>query len=125
MNFLEGNKLVFQAKGHPIIIVTAPLERMNIDFERPLLAAGKTSMMLNIVEELSQFSFASPEIYRNLSSPPVITCLTQLICLTRVLAYIHSDQGTSLLFQDVTWLLSKHGVASSHTASYSPKKRLD
>ena len=79
----------------PLIKATQAYECLNIDFKGPLLSSSHNKYILTIIDEYSRFPFAFA--CADVSTETVIKCLTQLFALFSLLAYIHSDRGSSFL----------------------------
>ena len=102
-----------------MIKATQPYERLNLDFKGPLPSASPHRYLLDIVDEYSRFPFAFPS--KDVSTPSVIKCLTQLFSIFGLPAYVHSDRGQAFLSKELKdWLHSK-GVATSKTTPYNPQ----
>ena len=63
----------------PLIKATQPFERLNLDFKGPLPSTSPHRYLLDIVDEYSRFPFAFPS--KDVSTPSVIKCLTQLFSI--------------------------------------------
>ena len=102
-----------------LIHATQPLERINIDFKGPLPSASKNKYILTVGDEYSRFPFAFP--CADMNSSTVTKCFLQLFSLFGMPGYVHSDQGPSLISEEVKTFLHSRRVATSRTSSYNPK----
>ena len=103
----------------PLIKATQPFERLNLDFKGPLPSTSPHKYFLDIVDEYSRFPFVFPS--KDVSSPSVIKCLSQLFSIFGLPAYVHSDRGQSFMSNELkNWLHSK-GIATSRTTPYNPQ----
>ena len=103
----------------PLIKATEAFERLNIDFKGLLPSTSPHRYLLDIVDEYSRFPFAFP--CKDVSTPSVIKCLTQLFSIFGLPAFVHSDRGQGFMSKELKdWLHSK-GVATSRTTSYNPQ----
>ena len=94
------------------------MERLSIDFKRPLLTTSRNAYILKVVDEYSRFPFAFP--CPNMHSSTVIKCLDQIFTLCGMPSYINSDRGTSFLSQEFKEYLSQWGIATSKSTPYHP-----
>ena len=96
------------------------LDRLNIDFKGPLPSVSKNRYLLTVVDEYSHFmwAYACPDM----ESKTVIKCLTQLFTIFGMPNYVHSDQGPSLISEELKIFLHERGVATSRTKIQSPRK---
>ena len=102
-------------KAHHIK-ATQPFERISIYF-KGLLPLKIHPFLLTIVDEFSRFPFAYP--VKDVSTPTVIKCLTNLLSIFGIPRYLHSDRGPSFMFDELMkWLFAK-GVASIQTTPYN------
>ena len=106
----------FRKTPETLIKALHPWERISIDFKGPV--EGKNKYLLFVVDEFSRFPFVFA--CRDVSTPTVIQCLSQLFCLFGLPLYVHSDQGTSFLSKELKQYLSDRGVATSRSTLYDP-----
>ena len=71
-----------------------------------------------MLDEFSRFSFVFA--CRDISTPTLIQCLSQLLCLFGPPLCVHSDQNTSFMSKELKQYLSDRGVATSRSTSYHP-----
>ena len=71
----------------PLIKATQPFERINIDFKGPLPTNNGNKFLLMVVDEYSRFLFVFP--CPDVSTNTVIKCLTSLLSLVGMPAYVH------------------------------------
>ena len=102
----------------PLIKATQPFERINIDFKGPLPSNNGNKYFLNIVDEYSRFPFVFPCF--DISTSTVIKCLTTLISLFGMAAFVHWDSGASFMSHELQAFLREKEVATSRTTSYNP-----
>lgn len=104
--------------GH-LIKATPPLERLSIDFKRPLPLTPRNRYIVTIlyVYSRSPFAFICPDMH----SPIVIGCLGQLFTIFGMSAYIHSDRrgGARFMSAELSEYLRDKGMALNHTTSYN------
>ena len=79
-----------------------------------------TSLWLLMSTPGSHFQF-SVVPFPDVSTNTVLKCLTSLISLVGMPAYVHSDRGASFMSRELREFLSSKGVASSRTTSYNPE----
>ena len=72
-----------------LIKATQPFERLNIDFKGPLPSASKNKYLLTVVDEYLRFPFAFA--CTDMKTPTIIKCLTQLLAIFGMPAYVHSE----------------------------------
>lgn len=101
-----------------MIKATQPFERLSIDFKGPLPSVTRDRYILTVVDEFTRFPFAFP--CYDQSATTVIRCLTQLFSIFGMPAYIHSDQGTAFLSEEVRKFLHGKGISTSNTTRYNP-----
>lgn len=102
-----------------LIKATSPFERLNVDFKGPLPTISRNRYLLVIIDEYSRFPFAFP--CPDMSSLTVINHMKQLFSLFGTPAYIHSDQGSSFMSQELKTFLNNYGIATSRTTAYNPQ----
>ncbi len=85
------------AQSH-LIKATQQFQQLNINFKGPLESNYNNTYFLNIIDENSRFPLVFS--YKDVITTSVIQCLCQLFSLHRMLAYIHSDMGSSLMSQE-------------------------
>lgn len=105
------------AKG-TLIKATQPMERLSIGFKGPLPSTTNIKYMLTVVDEYSRFPFVFP--CPNMHSKTVIKCLESVFSLCGMPSFIHSDQGSSFISQELMVYLSQKGVATSKSTPYHP-----
>ena len=104
--------------GNHLIKALHPMDRLNLDFKGPLPSISTNRYMLNIVDEYSRYMWSYP--CTNVTAKTVIKCLTELFSTFGLPNYIHSDRGSSLISEELTSFLHKHGIATSRTTRYNP-----
>jgi hypothetical protein len=111
----------FTARSHDNHLIKALhcLDRLNIDFKGPLPSVSKNRYLLTVVDEYSRFmwAYACPDM----ESKTVIKCLTQMFTIFGMPNYVHSDQGPSLISEELKIFLHERGVATSRTNRYNPR----
>ena len=109
----------YKPKNPPLIKSTMPFERLSIDFKGPLPSCTQNKYILTVVDEYSRFPFAFP--CKNMESSTVIACLTSLFSMFGLAGYIHSDNGPSLISQELRSFLLTLGIGCSNSAPYNPR----
>ena len=94
------------------------MERLSMDFKGPVPSATRNTYMLTIVDEYSRFPFAFP--CPNMHTKTVIKCLETIFTLCGMPSFIHTDQGSPFMSQELKTYLSQKGVATSRTTPYHP-----
>ena len=96
-----------------LIKATQPFERLNIDSKAPLPSASQNRYMLTvtIVNEYPRFPFIFP--CSDVMSATVMNCLCRLFTIFGMLAYIHSDRGSSFVSTELRSFLSSKEITSS------------
>ena len=94
------------------------MERLSLDFKGPLPSATRNTYMLTIVDEYFRFPFVFP--CPNMHAKTVIKCLEEVFSLCGMPSFIHSDQGTFFMSQELKTYLFQKGVATSKTTPYHP-----
>ena len=114
------NKPKFQRLSNSHLIkATQPFERLSVDFKGPLPSNNKNVYLLDIIDEYSRFPFAFP--CPDTKSSTVISCLNQLFSMFGMPSYIHSDQGSSFMSQELKQYLLSKNVATSRSTPYNPQ----
>jgi hypothetical protein len=107
-------------KGHGTLIkATAAFERISLDFKGPLPSNTRNKYLLTIVDEYSRFPFAYP--CQNITSETVIQCLSHLFSIFGMPGYVHSDQGSSFMSNELKNYLHSRGIATSRSTPYNPE----
>ena len=101
-----------------LIKATQPFERLNIDFKGPLKSNNRNSYFLNVIDEYSRFLFVIT--CKNVSTPTVIRCPSQLFAIFGMPAYVHSDRGSSFKGDELIRFFLNKGIATSRTTAYHP-----
>lgn len=108
----------FVRKNDSVLIKsTQPFERLNVDFKGPIPSSKK--YMLTIVDEYTRFPFAFA--CADQTAQTIIHCFIQIFMIFGMPAFIHSDQGSSFLSQELRDFLHSRGVATSNTTPYNPR----
>ena len=114
------NKPKFQKSSNAHLVkATQPFERISVDFKGPLPSNNKNVYLLDIVDEYSRFPFAFP--CPDTKSSTVISCFNQLFSVFGMPSYIHSDQGSSFMSQELKQYLLSKNVATSRSTPYNPQ----
>ena len=95
-----------------------PMQRISIDFEGHLPTINKNKYILTIVYEHSRFPFAIP--CANTNATAVIESLNQVLVLTGLPNYVHSDRGSAFVSHKLRSYLHSLGVAASISSPYLP-----
>ena len=107
-------------KSHGSLIKsTSPFERLSLDFKGPLPSNTRNRYLLTIIDEYSRFPFAYP--CQNMTSETVIGCLSNLFSIFGMPGYIHSDQGSSFMSNELRNYLHTRGIATSRSTPYNPE----
>ena len=93
------------------------MERLNLDFKRPLPSNSNKKYTLTIADEYSRFPFAIP--YQDAKVVFVYKAFCQIFSIFGVPTYIHSDRGASFMSLDLKKYLHEKGVATSRTTPYN------
>ena len=101
-----------------LIKALAPFERLNMDFKGPLPSDGKNKYLLTIVDEYSRYPFAFP--VADTSTKSVRKCLLTIFGLFGMPSYVHSDNGSGFISQELKSFLLERGVATSRSTRYNP-----
>ena len=102
-----------------LIKSTQAMERLNVDFKRPLPSATRNKYLFTVVDEFSRFPFAIP--CPDTSSRSVINALTEIFALAGTPGFIHSDRGAAFISTEVRDFLHARGIATSCTTPYNPR----
>ena len=108
----------FKPINPPLIKATQPMERLGLDFKGPLPSATQNKYLLVIVDEYSWFPFGFP--CKDMTSSAVIKHLTELFSLFGITSYVHSDNGPSLISDELRDYLVTNGIAYSNSTRYNP-----
>ena len=95
-----------------------PLQRLSIDFKRPL-PSKVHPFLLTIIDEYSRFPFTYP--VKDFSTPTVIKCLGNLFSIFGMPGYVRSDCGPSFMSEELKRWLFEKGIPSSRTTPYNPQ----
>ena len=109
----------FRPENPPLIKATQPFERLGIDFKGPLPSSTQNRYLLTIIDEYSRFPFAYA--CPNMSAGVIIKHLNNLFSVFGITGYIHSDNGPSLISDELRKHLVKNGIAYSNSTRYNPK----
>ena len=109
----------YKPNNPPLIKATQPFERLSIDFKGPLPSVTNNKYILTIVDEFSRFPFAYPS--KDMTAATVIQHLSNLFSVFGLASYIHSDNGPSLICNELRDFLMKVGIAYSNAAIYNPR----
>ena len=109
----------FKPKNPPLIKATQPFERLAIDFKGPLPSVTANKYLLVIVDEFSRFTFAYA--CKDMTAKTVITHLNNLFSVFGITSYVHSDNGPSLICDELRDYLYSLGVAYSNSTRYNPR----
>ena len=69
----------FKPENQPLIEVTRPFHRINIDINEPIPSTTSNKLILTAVDEFSRYPCAFP--CSDMTSPTVISCLSQIFSL--------------------------------------------
>ena len=108
----------FHPLNGKLIKATHPMERLSIDFKRPLPSATRNKYLLTLVDEYSRFPFAIP--CPDINSSTVIKSLDIIFALCGMPNYIHSDRGKSFMSHKLKNHFYGRGIASSKSTPYHP-----
>ena len=117
---LEVKPQFLNSHDAQFVKATQVFERLNIDFKGPLPSVSNNRYILTVIDEYSKFSFAFP--CSDMTPNTIIQCLTQLFSIFGMCSYIHSDRWMSFQSQALKSWLHSHGVSTSRTTSYNPKR---
>jgi hypothetical protein len=109
----------FKPKNPPLIKATQPFERLAIDFKGPVPSATANKYLLVIVDEFSRFTFAYA--CKDMTAKTVIAHLNNLFSVFGITSYIHSDNGPSLICDELREYLYSLGIAYSNSTRYNPR----
>ncbi|GFU87937.1 retrovirus-related Pol polyprotein from transposon 17.6 [Trichonephila clavipes] len=101
-----------------LVKVTAPFERLNLDFKGPLPSVSRNHYILTIVDEFSRFPFAIP--CSDISAKTVILHLKNIFSIFGMPSFIHSDRGSSFMSHELKSFLTSQGIATNRTTPYNP-----
>ena len=102
-----------------LIKAMAALERLNLDFKGPLPSNSKNKFLLTIIDEYSRYPFAFPCV--DVSTKSVINCLMSVFGLFGMSSYVHSDQGSGFISEELKRFLLERGIATSRSSRYNPQ----
>lgn len=108
----------FRPANPPLIEATKPLDRLSVDFkETPSTTRNK--YLFVAVDEYSRYVWAFP--CSSMDTATVKRCLVEIFSLVGNAGFVHSDNGPSLISQELrTWLIS-NGIGFSNSAKYNPR----
>ena len=109
----------FKPDNPCIIKATQPFERIGIDFKGPLPSSTQNKYLLTIVDEYSRFPFSYP--CKDMTSGTIIRHLNSLFSVFGITSYAHSDNGPSLISDELRQYLITNGIAYSNSTRYNPK----
>ena len=109
----------FKPTNPPLIKATQPFERIAIDFKGPLPSATINKYLLVIVDEFSRFTFAYA--CKDMTAKIIIGCLNNLFSVFGLTSYVHSDNGPSLICNELRQYLLSLGIAYSNSTRYNPR----
>ena len=95
------------------------MERLNMDFKGPLPTSTRNRYLLTIIDEYSRFPFAFP--CPDMTATTVIKCLSKLFSTFGMPSYIHTDQGSNFMSEELKSYLNSHNIATSRTTPYNPQ----
>ena len=102
-----------------LIKALAPFERLNLDFKGELPSSTKNKFILTIVDEYSRYPFAFP--VPDTSAEVIKRCLLTVFGVFGMPNYIHNDNGSSLISEELKLFLLKRGIATSRSTRYNPE----
>lgn len=117
--YAEIKPRFYKSRTCVLIKATQPFERLNLDFQGPLISKTRNQYILPVVDEYSRFSLAFPR--SDISATAIIQCLCSLFAVFWVPAYIHSDREASFMSKQLRQFLQERGVAVSQTTLYNSK----
>ena len=109
----------FKPENPPLIEATKPFDRISIDFKGPLPTSTRNKYLLTVIDEYSRFPFAFP--CPNQESSTIVKCLTELFSIFGTAGYVHSDNGPSLISEELHDFFLSHGIAYSNSTKYNPQ----
>ena len=109
----------YRPSNPPLIKATQPLQRLSIDFKGPLPSVTKNKYILTVVDEFSRFPFAFPSA--NMTALTIMKHLFSLFSIFGLAGYVHSDQGPSLVSDELRTALLKLGIGYSNSSPYNPQ----
>ena len=109
----------YKPKNPPLIKATQPFERLAIDFKGPLPSASPNKYLLVVVDEFSRFPFAFP--CKDMTSGIIMEHLSNLFSVFGLCGFIHSDNGPSLVSDELRSSLLSMGIGFSNSAVYNPR----
>ena len=110
----------FKLKSVHLIKATCLFEQLSLDFKGPLPSTNQNRFLITIIDEYSRSLFAFS--CRDTSAKSIISSLDQVFSMFGMLAYIHSDRGSSFMSAEFKRYLLDKGIASSRTTSYNPAR---
>ena len=102
-----------------LIKASQPFERLSIDFEGPLPSSSRNRYLLTVVVEYSRFHFAFP--CADVAAATVIKHLTNLFSVFGNPSFVHSEQGTAFMSEELKGFLYSRGIATSRTIAFNPQ----
>lgn len=118
----EGKPQYHRPERVPLIKATQLLEKINIDFKvfkGPLPRNNENKYFPMVVDKYSRFPFVFP--CPDVSTTTLIKCLTSLLSLVGMPAYVHSDHEGSFMSREVREFLTTKGEGTSCTTSCIPE----
>lgn len=109
----------FRPSNPPLIKSTQPFERLSIDFKGPLPTVTQNRYLLVVIEEYSRFPFVFP--CKDMTSGTVVRCLDEIFAVFGQTSFIHSDNFTSLISNELRTHLLKLGIGYSNCSGYNPR----
>ena len=112
----------FKPNNPPLIKATKPFDCISIDFKGPLPTCTRNKYLLMVIDEYSRFPFAFS--CPNQESSTIVKCLTELFSVfgTARADYVHSDNGPSLISEELHDFFLAHGIAlNSNSTKYNPQ----
>ena len=109
----------YKPKNPPLIKATQPFERLAIDFKGPIPSATPNKYLLVVVDEFSRFPFAFP--CRDMTSGIIMEHLSNLFSVFGLCGFVHSDNGPSLVSDELRSSLLSMGIGFSNSSVYNPR----
>jgi hypothetical protein len=109
----------FRPTNPPLIKSTKPFERLSIDFKGPLPSVTQNRYLLVIIDEYSRFPFVFP--CKDMTSGTVVRCLDEIFAMFGQTGFIHSDNFTSLISNELRTHLLELGIGYSNCSGYNPR----
>ena len=102
-----------------LIKASQPFERLSVDFKGPLPSSFRNRYLLTVVDEYSLFPFTFPCAV--VAAATVIKHLTNLFSVFGNPSFVHSDQGTAFMSEELKRFLHSRGIATSQTTAFNPQ----